>query len=89
METLSISNYLMLVKDAHEKRGRIGGQRDVLKTTTGKRIRDRMIADIRAGAVLPPVVVGIVDSPSSVEGVVAAKDMSVEDFIRGLRGESL
>jgi hypothetical protein len=89
MEALPIRNYLMLVKDAHEKRGRIGGQRDVLKTTTGKRIRDRMIADIRAGAVLPPVVVGIVDAPSSVQEIVAAKEMSVEDFIRGLRGESL
>ena len=57
--------YLELVKDAHEQRGGIAGQRDVLKTTTAKRIRDRMIADIRAGAVLPPVVIGVVvDEPT-------------------------
>jgi len=48
------------VKDAHDQRGGITGQRDVLKTTTAKRIRERMIADIRKGAVLPPVVIGVV-----------------------------
>jgi hypothetical protein len=53
-------DYLDLVKDAHEQRGGIAGQRDVLKTTTAKRIRDRMISDIQAGAVLPPVVIGVV-----------------------------
>jgi len=46
---LPTGKYLELVKDAHEQRGGITGQRDVLKTTTAKRIRDRMIADIRAG----------------------------------------
>lgn len=53
-------DYLELVKDAHEQRGGIAGQRDVLKTTTAKRIRNRMISDIQAGAVLPPVVIGVV-----------------------------
>ena len=59
-------DYLELVKDAHERRGGIAGQRDVLKTTTAKRIRDRMISDIQAGAVLPPVVIGVVvDGPTA------------------------
>jgi len=59
-------DYLELVKDAHEQRGGIAGQRDVLKTTTAKRIRDRMISDIQAGAVLPPVVIGVVvDDPTA------------------------
>ncbi len=59
LSTLSTGQYLDLVKDAHEQRGGITGQRDVLKTTTAKRIRDRMITDIRKGAVLPPVVIGV------------------------------
>ena len=59
-------DYLELVKHAHEQRGGIAGQRDVLKTTTAKRIRDRMISDIQAGAVLPPVVIGVVvDGPTA------------------------
>ena len=53
-------DYLELIRDAHAKRGIISGQRDVLKTTTAKRIRDRMVSDIRQGAVLPPVVLGAV-----------------------------
>jgi hypothetical protein len=60
MLTLKVSRYLELVKEVHEQRGGILGQRDVLKTTTAKRIRDRMIDDITAGAVLPPVVIGVV-----------------------------
>jgi len=47
---LTTGKYLELVKDAHEQRGGIAGQREVLKTSTAKRVRDRMISDIRAGA---------------------------------------
>lgn len=58
--TMTIGTYLSLVKAAHAQRGGISGQRDVLKTTTAKRIRERMITDICAGAVLPPVVLGVI-----------------------------
>ena len=58
--TIDIGQYLELVKVAHSSRGGLSGQRETLKTTTGKRIRNRMIDDIRAGAVLPPVVIGLV-----------------------------
>ncbi|MCB5177585.1 hypothetical protein [Microvirga lenta] len=57
---MRIGEYLELVKEAHAARGGLSGQRDTLKTTTAKRIRDRMVADIRRGAVLPPVVIGAV-----------------------------
>ena len=60
--TMSIKKYLEMVTAAHKARGSLSGQRDVLKTTTAKRIRERMISDIAQGAVLPPVVIGIVVS---------------------------
>lgn len=60
--SLTVDRYLGLAKTAHDKQGGIAGQRDVLKTTTAKRIRERMIGDIRKGAVLPPVVLGAVVS---------------------------
>ncbi|WP_210241523.1 hypothetical protein [Mesorhizobium sp. B2-5-4] len=60
--TLSVGEYLDLVKDAYSQKGALSGQRDALKTTTAKRIRERMVADIRRGAVLPPVVIGVVVS---------------------------
>lgn len=60
MTTLGVKEYLSMVKAAHAERGGLSGQREVLKTTTAKRIRDRMIHDIRQGTVLPPVVIGAV-----------------------------
>lgn len=57
---LSIGDYLDLVGEAHQTRGSLTGQRDVLTTTTAKRIRARMVTDLKLGAVLPPVVIGAV-----------------------------
>ena len=57
---MSIGDYLELVREAHAAKGGLSGQRDALKTTTAKRIRARMVNDIRRGAVLPPVVIGAV-----------------------------
>lgn len=58
--TLKIGTYLHLIRDAHTSQGALSGQRDVLTTTTAKRIRNRMVADLKLGAVLPPVVIGAV-----------------------------
>lgn len=60
LTTMAAREYLEIVELAHRNRGGIEGQRDVLKTTTAKRIRDRMVSDIKLGAVLPPVVLGAV-----------------------------
>lgn len=60
MLKLKLSAYLELLAKAYDDNGNLPGQRDALKTTTGQRIRARMVNDIVAGAVLPPVVVGVV-----------------------------
>ncbi len=60
MTGMNVADYLTLVDKAYESRGGIDGQREPLKTTTGKRIRQRMVEDIKQGAVLPPVVIGVV-----------------------------
>ncbi|MGY4495930.1 hypothetical protein [Pseudomonas sp. TE3610] len=78
---MSTGDYLTLVRDAHAQRGGISGQREVLKTTTAKRIRERMIADIRAGAVLPPVVIGIVVSDAVVDAVSSGSLAGAEAFL--------
>lgn len=63
LTTLSVRDYLRLVERAHADRGGLPGQRDTLTTTTAKRIRERMVDDIRRGAVLPPVVIGATVEP--------------------------
>lgn len=57
---MTVGDYISLIKEAHASKGGIKGQRDALKTTSAKRIRDRMVSDIRQGAVLPPVVLGLI-----------------------------
>ena len=57
---MSVRDYLTLVEGAYQNRGGLKGQREPLKTTTGRRIRARMVEDIKRGAVLPAVVIGVV-----------------------------
>lgn len=55
-----VNDYLELAEKAYQSRGGIRHQRDALKTTTAKRIRARLVEDLRKGAVIPPLVIGIV-----------------------------
>lgn len=60
MTTMRTGDYLDLVEAAYQNRGGIEFQREKLRTTSAIRIRRRMVEDIVNGAVLPPVVVGVV-----------------------------
>ncbi|MER2043403.1 MAG: hypothetical protein ABS943_06110 [Pantoea agglomerans] len=55
-----VKDYLELAEKAYVNRGGIRHQREALKTTTAKRIRTRLVEDLRRGAVIPPLVIGIV-----------------------------
>ena len=85
LENMTIGNYLDMVREAHSQRGGISGQREVLKTTTAKRIRERMISDIRAGAVLPPVVIGVVVGESLIEDISSKKISDSKSFLAALK----
>lgn len=62
MVQLSVEEYLKMVNSTFKNRGGLEGQRDTLKTTTAIRIRKRMVQDIEAGAVIPPIVIGVIVS---------------------------
>jgi hypothetical protein len=57
---LPASVYLSIVEEVYSTNGGIAGQRAPLKTKTGISIRNRMVDDIKRGAILPPVVIGAV-----------------------------
>ncbi len=63
MSAVTVKEYLALVESAYAKRGGLKHQRDALKTTTARRIRARMVSDAKRGAILPPVVIGVVVDP--------------------------
>lgn len=74
MTSMTVQEYIGLVNDAYKERGGIAGQREPLKTTSAKRIRKRMVEDLLAGAVLPPVVIGkVVDDLASLDTTDALK----------------
>jgi len=81
LTTLTIRDYIALVRDTHANQGGISGQRDVLKTTTAKRIRQRMVSDIRAGALLPPVVIGAVVAGKAFAALPKKTAKTVKEFL--------
>lgn len=60
MTSMPVRDYLVMAKAAYANRGGIAGQREKLQTTSAIRIRKRMVDDIEQGAVLPPLVIGVV-----------------------------
>lgn len=83
LTALPIRDFLALVDGVYQKRGGIEGQRAPLKTKTGLSIRARMVADLGAGAVIPPVVVGVHGTATDVENLTAAE--SGEALVEALR----
>ena len=79
--TITIRDYIDLVDQAYANRGGIIGQRDALKTTSAIRIRRRMVTDIKQGAVLPPVVLGLVlEAPAFTK--ISGKSTSIPEIKR-------
>lgn len=86
---MTVGAYLDLVKSAHSARGALSGQRDKLKTTTAKRIRDRMVGDLRRGAILPPVVIGAVVDENTFTKYPIAEAKTHSDILPSGAGEDL
>jgi len=59
MVSMSVDEYLKFTEASYNNRGMIDGQREMVQTTTALRIRERMTKDFENGAILPPVVVGL------------------------------
>ncbi|WP_377481072.1 MAG: hypothetical protein P2A85_13930 [Microcoleus anatoxicus] len=76
MVQLSIEGYLSMVSKTFQNRGGLEGQRDTLKTTTAIRIRKRMVQDIEAGALIPPIVLGVIVSPDTFSEIHKLNDIS-------------
>lgn len=82
MSTMTVKDYLAFVEPAYNTRGGLRGQREPLKTTTARRIRQRMISDIVKGALLPPVVIGVViDDPKKLEILSNSSDVEILNLL--------
>ncbi|KGO81255.1 hypothetical protein Q763_09235 [Flavobacterium beibuense F44-8] len=59
MFKMPVKDYLSFVDETYQNRGGIQNQRGPLKTASAKIIRERMVKDVEKGAVLPPIVIGV------------------------------
>ena len=60
LATIDLNSYIGLVETAYLDQGGLSGQRAPIRTKTAMKIRGRLVQDLKNGAVIPPVVVGVV-----------------------------
>lgn len=89
MTEVSVQTYLEMVAKAYENRGGIDHQRGALKTASGRRIRERMVRDIVGGAVLPPLVIGVVVAEHKIDGLRDANRKTLLEFLRNERDDHI
>ncbi|MGY1512549.1 hypothetical protein ACW7GX_19280 [Aeromonas hydrophila] len=86
----TIYDYVSLVEYAYENKGGLKQQRPPLKTASAKDIRKRMVDDLIQGAVLPPVVIGVVSAESLEKIASSIKDKDdVEFFLRNVAKDNI
>ena len=89
MTMMSTRDYLDLVTTAYDNRGGIAFQREKLRTTSAIRIRRRMVEDIANGAVLPPVVVGVVLGKNDFGGVKKINNMQLVTLVQSQKADRI
>lgn len=62
---IPIGKFLSLIEDVYKDKGGIDGQRPALMTKTAKSIRKRLVRDVSQGAIVPPIVIGVLSDKSS------------------------
>ena len=88
MHSTTVGEYLNQIEKTYKDKGGIEGQRAPLKTKTAIRIRERMIEDIKKGALLPPIVIGIIVDEKTYEKAKSISSEELKDFIGGLEASS-
>ncbi len=89
MTEMSVRRYLKVVSKAHANQGGIEGQRAVLGTTTARRIRERMISDLSQGAVLPPIVIGLVVNDSQFGSMPPSSHSALATLLSTVRADDV
>jgi hypothetical protein len=87
--TTTKKEYLNLVEQAYKDKGGIKGQRDALKTSSAIRIRQRMINDLQNGAVIPPIVIGVVIDDEKFNSIEEMNTISFSKFVSELPKNSI
>ena len=87
MVTVDARSYLDLVEASYDRDGGLEGQRPAIKSKSGLKIRNRLVRDISQGAVIPPVVIGVVCSPDDYDLLSSLDDS--DTLLSAIRERSL
>ncbi|MBD2133874.1 hypothetical protein H6F47_15910 [Sphaerospermopsis sp. FACHB-1094] len=60
LTVVSIRDFIEFIQPIHKQKGNLDDQREVLQTRSAKIIRNQMVEDLKYGAILPPIVLGII-----------------------------
>ncbi len=79
---MTINDYLKLVESAYGDRGKIEGQRAPLKTKTAQRDRQRMVDDLKKGAIIPPIVLGVLLTEHGYKSIIEDPNKFCDDIFK-------
>jgi hypothetical protein len=78
---ITTKDYLALVEEIYKDKGGIKEQREPLKTSSAMRIRKQMVKDIKAGTVLPPIVLGLIIPEADFQTVTSKSNEEIAGII--------
>lgn len=88
MSRLNVKNYIEMIDNTYKNRGGIEFQREAIKQKTAIAIRERMIDDIKNGAILPAIVIGIV-VPLEVFVQMQDEKILIEEYIKTIQSDDI
>ncbi|BBB61561.1 hypothetical protein UNDKW_3288 [Undibacterium sp. KW1] len=89
MTEMAVADYLNFVSHAYSNRGGIEGQRDQLTASTAIRIRKRMSEDFLQGAVLPPVVIGLIVQSKILKKFGTSTRPQMRDLLKDIKEDDI
>lgn len=86
---MTVIDYLKLVGEIYKEKGGLKEQREPLKSSSAMRIRKQMVKDIKAGTVLPPIVLGLITTIEKFELIPNTDNKQFSELISDIKDGNL
>lgn len=86
---ITTEDYLVLVQEIYSSKGGLKGQREPLKSSSAMRIRRQMVKDIKAGTILPPIVLGLVITEQAFGKIPEISNKNLAEVVQGAQKGNL
>lgn len=86
---MTVQDYLDLAGEIYKDKGGLKEQREPLKSSSAMRIRKQMVKDIKAGSVLPPIVLGLIIPELEFELIPEKNNLQFGELISDVKNGNL